>query len=142
MVELVITLFLIVVPFISGSLIERSHYRSIRKREDELIKLPTVNIDCAFDESDKDFEMKLVEGSVVLAADRFKVMLASLRNFFGGSVSAFETLTDRARREAILRLREKSRGCHAIMNLRLETAQVGKENIEVFAYATAIYYKH
>jgi uncharacterized protein YbjQ (UPF0145 family) len=139
--DILIYLSLMILAFITGSLIEKSHYKSIRKREKDFINTPTVNLDCIFIEPDEVLESRLVSGSVVLAADRFKVLLGALRNFFGGSVSAFESLTDRARREAILRLRKQALGCDAIVNLRLTTSQIGKEKIEVFAYATAIYYK-
>jgi uncharacterized protein YbjQ (UPF0145 family) len=140
MASLLTYLLLMAVPLITGTLIERSHYKSIRKREADLINTPLLNLDCGFSELDKDFESKLVSGSVVLAADKFKILLGALRSFFGGPVSAFETLIDRARRESILRLREKALGCDAIVNLRLETSRLGKNKIEVFAYAVAIYH--
>ena len=52
---------------------------------------------------------------------------------------------DRARREAILRLKESCLDATQIINLRIETSSIykGKGNqigsVEVFAYATAIY---
>jgi uncharacterized protein YbjQ (UPF0145 family) len=141
MIELLIYLLLIFIPLVTGTLIEKSHYKSIRKREAELINIPLLTLDCDFDELDNDFESRLVSGSAVLAADGFKIALSSLRSFFGGQISAFETLIDRARRESVLRLRQKAIDCDAIMNLRLETSYLGKNKIVVFAYATAIYHK-
>jgi uncharacterized protein YbjQ (UPF0145 family) len=141
MAEILFYSIFVIVTFITGTLIERSHYKSIRIREEFFINIPLISSNYDLDASEKEFETKLVVGSVVLAADYFKIMLGSLRNFFGGQVSAFESLTDRARREATLRLRERARDCDAIMNLRLETARIGTNKIESFAYATAIYYK-
>ena len=140
--EIIFYILAITIPFISGTLIEKSHYKSIRAREDFLINTPTINSDCDFNHLDDDFEIKLVTGSVIIAVDNFKVALASLINFFGGNISAFESVGDRARREAVLRLKEKARNCDAIMNLRLETVKIGVNKIETLAYATAIYHKN
>ena len=45
---------------------------------------------------------------------------------FGGRVSAYETLVDRARREAILRMKEEAKGADIILNMRLETSSISK----------------
>ncbi|MFT5703541.1 MAG: hypothetical protein ACJAZX_001606 [Rickettsiales bacterium] len=139
--EILFYLIIVITAFSSGSLIEKAHYKSIRKREEEFINQPILNVDCDFSDLNKDCESNLVSGSVVLAADKFKVLMGALRGIFGGSISAFESLTDRGRREAILRLRKQAIGCDSIMNLRLTTSEIGKNKIEIFAYATAIYYK-
>ena len=85
---------------------------------------------------------------MVVSNDYFKRLLAILRNFFGGRVKAYESLIDRARREAILRMKEeaKSKGAHMIVNLRLETSTIGRSankknsvgSIEALAYGTAV----
>ena len=90
-------------------------------------------------------ECKLVTGSVVISVDYFKRILAGLRNIFGGQVSAYETLVDRARREAILRMKEKCPKATQLINLRIETSSISKGakqqvgSVEVLAYGTAIY---
>ena len=82
---------------------------------------------------------------MVISVDYFKRLLASLRNFFGGSIQAYETLLDRARREAILRMKENCKNADEIINLRIETSSIskGKRNtigsVEVLAYGTALY---
>jgi uncharacterized protein YbjQ (UPF0145 family) len=63
----------------------------------------------------------------------------------GGPVQSYETLLDRAKREAVLRLKESCPGAHEIVNVRLETMPLtGNQRqingVEVLAYGTAIYY--
>ena len=41
----------------------------------------------------------------MVSVDYFKRFLAGLRMIFGGRVSSYESLLDRARREALLRMR-------------------------------------
>jgi uncharacterized protein YbjQ (UPF0145 family) len=65
----------------------------------------------------------------------------------GGRVKAYETLLDRARREALLRLKEDAveRGYHAVVNVRLETCRIANARnseriagLEVLAYGTGL----
>ncbi|MFT6733724.1 MAG: hypothetical protein ACJAS9_001914 [Polaribacter sp.] len=48
--------------------------------------------------------------------DYFKRFLAGLRNIFGGRVVTYESLVDRARREAILRMKEKCPAAPSLIN--------------------------
>jgi uncharacterized protein YbjQ (UPF0145 family) len=74
--------------------------------------------------------------------------MASLRALVGGRVKSFEPLLDRARREALLRMREqaRARGFDAVINTRLETSRLASSRqsgnktagIEILAYGTAI----
>ena len=89
-----------------------------------------------------------MHGSVVIGSDYFKTFAAGIRQVFGGNVGTFETLLDRARREAILRMKEQAVGLKAskIINMRLETSSIGSNkqgkgglpSVEVHAYATAV----
>ncbi|MCH9814028.1 MAG: YbjQ family protein [Epsilonproteobacteria bacterium] len=137
-------LALLSIGYISGSRIEKRHYKRIREREEEFKSLPVVDLKKAWDEESIK-SVKLVNGSVVISIDFFKKFLAGLINFFGGNISAYETLVDRARREAILRLKEDADDASEIINLRIETSSISKNTknsvgaIEVLAYGTAIY---
>ena len=70
----------------------------------------------------------------------------ALRNILGGRVVAYESLLDRGRREALLRVKEQAIawGATEILNVRYETSTIGGNNqkgiaaIEVIAYGTAI----
>ncbi len=141
-----LTLFLI--GYIAGSIAEKNHYRSIRQREAATISLPVVTIRKVDDDQPVTKSM-LVHGNVVVSIDYFKRVLAILRNIFGGRIRSYETLVDRGRREAILRMKEMAVGADAIINFRLETSSIGKNannknqigSIEVFAYGTAVKYQ-
>lgn len=93
-------------------------------------------------------QTQLVSGNVVVSIDYFKKFLAALKSLIGGRLGSYESLLDRARREAILRMKEDGlkAGGKIILNVRIETASIYKfaENryavgsVEVFAYGTAI----
>lgn len=133
--------------YFAGNAIEKRHYRSIRSREVRWARLPAVN----FRTAPKMWEVaesELVMGSVVVSVDYFKRFLASLRAIVGGRIASYESLLDRARREALLRLKKEAidRGCHAVINVRLETSRManGRRNgdgvagVEVLAFGTAL----
>ncbi len=144
-----IPLGLIAVGLVVGTILEKNHYKSIKQREKASLKLPAVTIR----EHDRDRELKesyLVTGSVVISVDYFKRFLAGLRNIFGGRVMAYESLVDRARREAILRMKEKCPAANIIINLRIETSTISKQGragqkavgcVEAIAYGTAVQYQ-
>ncbi len=132
-----------------GAAIEKRHYRSIREREQASLSLPVLTISKAITEHEDISESKMVMGSVVVSIDYFKRFYATLINIFGGSVKPYETLLDRGRREALLRMKYKARGFNYITNLRIVTSTIGnnandkKENrsigsIEVLAFGTAV----
>ena len=68
----------------------------------------------------------LFDGSVVISSDYFKAFISKLRLILGGRMREFEPLLDRARREAILRMKEKAVfwGAKRIINLRIECSSV------------------
>jgi uncharacterized protein YbjQ (UPF0145 family) len=90
----------------------------------------------------------LVVGSVVIAEDYFKRVAASLKSLFGGNLRSYETLLERGRREAIVRMKENARrlGAARIVNVRLETASLSEQwsgrrpmfSAEFIAYGTAL----
>jgi len=135
------------VGFLLGSFNERRHYRSIDAREKAAINTPAVTLGKSMVASEDWRESQLVMGSAVISIDYFKRVLASFVNLFGGRVANYETLVDRARREAVLRMREEAKGAHAIVNVRVETSSVGSSanrknaigSIEALAFGTALY---
>ncbi|NDY41746.1 YbjQ family protein [Dissulfurirhabdus thermomarina] len=148
--DLLLFLSLLVLGYGAGTVAERRHYASIRRRERELVTLP-VTTTRNYPAVDAVREAFLVRGSVVVSIDYFKRLLAVLRNIFGGRVKSYESLVDRARREAILRLKEaaRARGADICVNLRLETSAIGRSanqekhigSVEVVAYATALVFE-
>jgi uncharacterized protein YbjQ (UPF0145 family) len=146
MTELIIFLVLIILGYLIGTIAESRHYKSIKAREYELLNLPAVTIAAAVDPQYPVKQSQLVTGSVVISVDYFKRFVAGLRNFFGGKVVTYESLVDRARREAILRMKAQASGANIILNMRIETASISKGakntigSIEALAYGTAITY--
>lgn len=145
MFELILVLVLLLVGLVCGRIAEHSHYRKIRLREwqnRELLLFPKRVVPEAYSRH----ASQLVMGSTVVSVDYFKTFVAGLRNLVGGRVSTFESLLDRARREAILRMQEQARelGADAVMNLKIETSRVsgdaarGVGSVEVLAYGTAM----
>ena len=146
--DFIIFLTLLLLGYGFGTWAESRHYKSIEKREMQYQKLPTIALKQPLPQKGKVVKVKLATGNVVISVDYFKRFLAALRNIFGGRVSSYETLVDRARREATLRMKESCPGATQIINVRLETASISKNSkkgsvgsIEVFAYGTAITYR-
>jgi uncharacterized protein YbjQ (UPF0145 family) len=137
---------LLVVAYFTGTALERRHYASIRERELCLRSLPAVTFR-SVPPGWTVTECTLITGSVVISVDYFKRFLSGLRMIFGGRVKAYETLLDRARREALLRLKEDvvRRGYHAVVNVRLETCRIANARnseriagLEVLAFGTGV----
>jgi len=146
MQDLIVFVVLLSLGYFAGTMAESRHYRSIQKRERELLKLPAVTAEDFLDEGREIEDVRLVHGSVVISIDYFKRILAGLRNIFGGEVKSYLTLIDRGRREAVLRMKEEAADADIILNLRIETSAIGQNanrrntvgSIEVMAYGTAV----
>ncbi len=135
---------LMVLGLVSGSLLERRHFASIRAREAELRGLIAVNIETP-PAGGEVVGSGLVSGSVVVSLDYFKRFLAGFRMIFGGRLRAYEPLLERGRREALLRMKDEARrlGFDAVLNVRLETSRLASSNdgttgVEMLAYGTAV----
>ncbi|MEE9303717.1 MAG: heavy metal-binding domain-containing protein [Thiotrichaceae bacterium] len=141
--QLVYVIGLLILAYWIGSYRERQHYKSIIKRENTLNSLPAVNLKTAPKGS---FEHALVMGNVTISVDYFKRFLATLHAFFGGRITSYETLLDRSRREALLRMKEMAKEKQAvlILNVKYETVSIFKGSgksigsVEVLAYGTAL----
>ena len=145
--DLGLPIFLIVLAFFTGSWIESRHFADIRRREQDnlgylVVTFPHVPPGRRVE------SVCLVTGSVVVSLDYFKRFLAALRNLVGGRVKAYESLLDRARREALLRMQQAARegGYDAVVNVRLETSRLASQigrgqttaGVEVLAFGTAL----
>lgn len=87
----------------------------------------------------------MVYGNAVISIDYFKRFLAGLRNILGGTVKSYESLIDRARREAVLRMKAMAGDAAVIVNMRIETSNIGMTagkkgmgSVEAHAYGTAL----
>ncbi|DAA94376.1 TPA: hypothetical protein CPT88_09955 [Candidatus Gastranaerophilales bacterium HUM_8] len=143
--DLLIAIALLIICYFTGRTREKRHYKSIREREVKLYKQPHINFSKNVNISQPVKNAKLVSASVVIGCDYFKVFLASLRNIFGGNVSAYESVLDRGRREAILRIRESAYRMNAdlVMNIKIETVMLSEQTMSqvcITAYGTAVEY--
>lgn len=143
--DLIIFLSLLALGYGFGRHAEKRHYRSIIERETSLNSIPAVAT--KIPPADRNYHPLLVSGSVVVSVDYFKRFIAGLRNLLGGRVTPYESLLDRARREAILRMKEEAEkaGATYIFNTKLETSRISQGNrrnsvgsVEVLAYGTAL----
>lgn len=144
MSNLVLFCILLLLGLVIGKFVEKRHLKSIVKREHQLNVLPAIASRYP-PTGDKvgPHQQLLVTGSVVIASDYFKTFLAGLINIFGGRVTPFESLLDRGRREALLRMKASAKAVNAeyVFNVKYQTAtiqQKGNGAIEVLVYGTAL----
>lgn len=144
-----IFILILVVFYMIGSSVEAAHYRDIVARESLLGDIPVTNFK-RFDDESMIEESTLVMGSAVISIDYFKRFLAYLRTIFGGRIASYETLLDRARREATLRMVESANGYDMILNLKIEPSTIGSTPadgkggigcVEILAYGTAVRFR-
>ena len=145
-ISLGIPIALIVVGRMVGSRIERRHYADIVEREARFASRPALSTKHS-GSGGTVRSASLASGSVVVSVDHFKRFLSAFRMIFGGEVRSYSSLIDRARREAVLRMKESQPDADAYLNTRLETSTIasttgneGMGTIEVLAYGTAVHY--
>lgn len=142
-----ITPAMLVMAWISGGILERRHLKNLLLLETGSRGILAVTVedlppDCHVE------SCALVMGSVVISQDYFKRVAASIKGIFGGNIGVFEPLLERARREALVRMKgvAHARGYDTIINVRLETANLartrrngkGTAGVEILAFGTAI----
>ncbi len=145
MIELYITIGLTALGFVAGTLIERAHYRRIRKRERAWLHVE-VHTTRHLPSKDNFTRARLATGSAVISVDYFKRIAASLKGLFGGEIRAYSTLLDRARREALLRMKESQPDADMFINVRIETSTISGNTqnnsigaVEALAFGTALW---
>ena len=144
MTDLIIFLALLATGYTVGRIAERRHYRSILAREKEMANVLVFTN--RFPPLTQQASQALVTGSVVISEDYFKRVVSGLQSLFGGRLRAYESLLDRARREAVLRMKQEARdkGAKMIINVKFQTFSIPGRNprsfgaVEVMAYGTAL----
>lgn len=139
-------LWVLLVPLLLGygvgRWLERRHYRSIREREQALrhvLALSTRYVP----EGVEAGSAQLVTGGVVISSDYFKTFVAGFRKFFGGRFRGYETLLERARREALLRLKAQAEaaGSTLVIGVRFQSTTIAGSatpSVEIMAFGTAL----
>ncbi|MFT5124620.1 MAG: hypothetical protein ACI9TH_004251 [Kiritimatiellia bacterium] len=143
MFELITFLVLLGLGWFVGRTNERRHYKSIVAREAASLNRPALS----FDAEQLDTQVasgNVATGSVVISIDYFKQFMSSFRMIFGGEMKSYASLIDRARREALLRMKESCPDADLYLNTRLETSSISQGAkdrigcIEIVAYSTAV----
>ena len=110
---------LLVVGLVFGRMAEQRHFRELAAAERKLARILVFNertppADARFRRT------RLVTGSVVIAEDYFKRIAASLASLVGGRLGVYESLMDRGRREAIVRLKRDAQKIGATITAEWE----------------------
>ena len=142
LVNYVPLVILFVVGWFFGSRHERQHLARLLVSEREVRHIIVSSERFYRPKLAADSEGELVLGSVVIAQDYFKMVIAKVLSFFGKNLTTYETLLDRARREALVRMRIQAqlKGYNHIYGLRLEVSNINQlgSMVEAIAYGTAV----
>jgi len=146
-----ITPVMLLGAWISGSLLERRHLGSLLMLEGmsrDLLVLTVEDLPLGWEVESSD----LVMGNVVISQDYFKRFAATIKGVFGGNIRVLEPLLERARREAVIRMKAEAarRGHDTVINVRIETTPLanarrdgkGVAGVEILAFGTAVSLKH
>lgn len=149
--DLILAIAMLAIAYFVGSSLEKNHFKKIIAREKQLFNKPMVNFGVKnWSAQKKVRKVELVSAEVCIGADYFKSFISQIKNIFGGRMTAYESVLDRARREAILRMREKAyrAGANLVVNVRIESAmnnniyvQNSVPRILLIAYGTAVTYE-
>lgn len=137
--NLLLVAILFVVGWVFGRKNEQKHLNALAKNELLLGHIIISNERFFQPQLDPRYQGSLVVGNVVIAQDYFKMTIAGLMSLFGKNLTTFESLLERARREAVVRLKDEANrmGYNQVYGLRFETTEV-LGGVEVLAYGTAI----
>ena len=145
--SVLVTPAMIAGAWITGTILERRHLKRLLLLESGSRDVLAITVE----EIPPDWKVEkceLVMGNVVISQDYFKRIAAGVKGVFGGRIRVFEPLLERARREALLRMKAiaHKRGYYTVINVRIETAPLsrsrgdgkGTAGVEVLAFGTAI----
>lgn len=137
MEDLILIAVMLALTYATSAWMEKRHLKRLCDREEALLHVPFTS-DVALTQAQPVRETRMVSGSCVLGASYFKTFVAGFVNFFGGSIAVYESLTNRARREALLRMREAAGGADMVVRARVEMTELGPGQVEAVAYGTAV----
>jgi uncharacterized protein YbjQ (UPF0145 family) len=147
LIQFLPVVFLLILGYAVGSLAERRHLKQLGVRESRLRHILVTDIR-SLPSGCVSQPCSLVDGEVVVASDYFKTFVANLKKMIGGELRTYETLMERARREALIRVKEAAEriGANQVVNVRFATSNIGSSDrrrmaamVEMYAYGTAVY---
>lgn len=147
-IQLLPFLILLIIGLFAGTFVERRHFASLAAREEEYRDMFVTDTK-PIPHGCSGQAFGLVIGEVVVASDYFKTFVAGLKKLVGGELRTYESLMERARREALLRMMERARliGANRVLNVRFASSSIGGMSrrrkkaamVEMYAYGTAVY---
>lgn len=146
LIQFVIQILMIPFAFVVGGFSERKHFRSLEEREAQLTNIRVMNLKRVV-QPETVATSTMIVGQVVIASDHYKSFATKIRGFIGGEMKNAEKLMSRARREALIRVKEQARelGCDELWNIRFCFSNInamsqggGAMQVELLAYATAV----
>lgn len=146
MEQIVYFVVVIGIAFLFGRRNEKAHLKSLDERETKTLKMAVIpGIEGLEKLPIKQTELAM--GNVALGDNYFTNFLSTMKGLIGGRISSYEVLIDRARREAILRMKESVPNADMIVNLKIDTSVLDDKNkgkssitsVQVLASGTAIY---
>lgn len=142
---LIIFAVLLGIGYFFGDRAEKQHIRLLQQREQGIqgLMLSTAGAKVQLPNTS---QAQLFVGSVVVSSDFFKTFIAGIINLFGGRITVYDSLLERGRREALLRMEEAALawGSAQVVNIRIQTAELSGNNgrgvvaLEVIAYGTGV----
>lgn len=134
-----------VIFIVVGRVREKNHFEDLARREALHREFPVIGLS-SLPAGMVALRGELVTGQVVIASDYLKNFFAQYRQLFGGEMKSYQTMMQRAKAEARLRMVEEARhlGAIAVINVRFETSQIGQARgkaaamSEVLCYGTAV----
>lgn len=137
MIYLAVVLGLLLLGFLAGGAAERGHFKRLDAAEAELRGVLVTDLQ-SLPGADPAAGAAMVTGEVVIANDYFKMFTAGLVNIFGGKVKAYESLMERARRDALVKMQQDAvaKGYDAVACFRIEMSRVSVQTFSVVAWGT------
>jgi uncharacterized protein YbjQ (UPF0145 family) len=123
LIQIGILVILLVLGLSAGRIAERRHFARLDERERAIAGVVIVTDLRSFPGgADLSARPTLVAGHAVISSDYFKTFVSGLKKIVGGELRSLESLMNRARREAILRMIDQARasGCDTVCNVRIE----------------------
>ena len=119
-------ILLLLLAWGAGNAIARRHEKDMARRAPSVEHVRVTDMRKILDLTPGKTPCGLVTSEVTFGIDHFRGFLGSLKNIFGGEVRSYQATLDRARREALLRLKEHTLAlnCNAIANVRIDFADI------------------
>lgn len=113
-----------------GRTTEKRHLRYLDQQEQERQGFLVTQVKSFADPASDGPPPTLIVAEVVIGSDHLKTFLAGWRALFGGEMKALTRITERAKREAIVRLVKQSTaaGYNALCNVRVDSVDIGGVN--------------